>query len=97
MRISFKDSLYHSAHEIAFLRNSVERKDVFDKAVESMVKEKFIADTDKGTTRNVNGVVGQFINYDWANEYEHLNLVFYDFFRPHLMNKYFRMLRGLDL
>lgn len=97
MKISFNDACNHSATEFYLLRQRAENKFLFDKAVEWMDRTRFSADTKRGTTRNTNGVIAQFLTYDWAQQYDKFpNLIFFDFFRPHLLNKYSRMLRGLD-
>lgn len=95
--MKFSDAAIHSATELHLLRERAENKALFDKAVEWMNRMKFRADIKRGCTRNMHGVAAQFGNYDWAQEYvDHPHFVFYDFFSGHLLNKYSRLLRGLD-
>lgn len=96
--MNFNDSASHSATEFYLLRQRAENQYLFDKAVEWMGRMKFRADIKRGCVRNVNGVQSQFVNYDWAHHYEDApNLVFGDFFRGILLNKYSRLLRGLEV
>ena len=95
--MNFNDAATHSATELHLLRERAESKFLFDKSVEWMNRMKFRADIKRGYTRNKDGVVAQYVNYDWSDEYVmHPYLVFHDFFRGHLLNKYFRLCRGLD-
>lgn len=95
--MNFNDAASHSATELYLLRERAENQFLFDKAVEWMDRMKFRADTKRGCTRNKDGVQAQFVNYDWAQQYvDHPSFVFHDFFRGHLLNKYSRLLRGLD-
>lgn len=97
MRITFQQAIERSGTEFHLLRERAENPAAFDQAVERMISERFACDTASGTTRNRDGVQAQFVAYDWANDYEkHPNFVFYDFFRGFLLNKYSRILRGLD-
>jgi len=95
--MTFDQSIQHSATEFYLLRKRAENQTAFDQAVEWMRSMKFRADLEKGYTRNRDGVAAFWRSYDWAARYtEYPNFVFQDFFRGHLMNKYSRLLRGLD-
>lgn len=95
--MNFNDAASHSATELHLLRERAENQFLFDKAVEWMDRMRFRADLKRGCTRNKHGVVAQYNNYDWAQQYvDHPHFVFHDFFRGHLLNKYSRLLRGLD-
>ena len=95
--MTFNDAASASATEFYLLRERADSQYLFDKAVEWMDKMKFRADIKRGYTRNRDGVVAFWPNYDWAHQYvEHPHFVFHDFFRGHLLNKYSRLLRGLD-
>lgn len=95
--MTFDQSIQHSATEFYLLRERAENQTAFDQAVEWMRNMKFRADIAKGYTRNRDGVAAFWPSYDWAAQYaEHPHFVFYDFFRGHLMNKYSRLLRGLE-
>jgi len=95
--ISFSDACSHSATEFYLLRERAENQYLFDRAVEWMDRMRFRADIKLGIARNKDGVVSRFANYDWSQQYkDHPNSVFFDFFRPFLLNKYSRLLRGLD-
>lgn len=97
MKYTFEESMQKSATEFYLLRQSAENKEAFDKAVEWMSKKKFIADIENGTVRNKDGFVSQFTNYVWSKDYfDNPHFIFYDFFRPNLMNKYSRIIRGVD-
>ena len=94
---SFTDSENLSATELHLLRERAENKPLFDEAVAYMKRMNFRADIARGCTRNKDGIVAQFVNYDWAQEYaDYPHFVFHDFFRGHLLNKYSRLVRGLD-
>lgn len=96
MKITFNQSIDLSAHEFSLLRQRAEDKRAFDQACEQMRKERYTADTKTGITKNRSGVVGQFVSYDWAVDYEaNPHFVFFDFFRGHLLNKYSRIIRGV--
>ena len=95
--MNFNQSIQHSATEFYLLRQRVEYPPTFDKAVKWMHDKKFRVDLKRGRVLNVDGVQSQFVNYDWADNYEDApNLVFGDFFRGFLLNKYSRIVRGLD-
>ena len=95
--MNFNQSLQHSATEFYLLRQRAEYPPTFDKAVEWMHNKRFRADLKRGCVRNVDGVQSQFVGYDWADHYvDHPSHVFYDFFRGFLLNKYSRMVRGLE-
>ena len=95
--MTFDESTQRSATEFHLLRERAENKTLFDQAVEWMQRNKFRADLKRGCVRSVDGVQSQFVGYDWAHQYaEHPHFVFYDFFRGFLLNKYSRMVRGLD-
>ena len=84
-------------NEFDSLRDGVEDKAAFDKSVAWMRACRFSANLETGTTRNQNGVVANFLAYDWANSYtQHPERIFFDFFRGALMNKYTRLVRGID-
>jgi len=94
---TFDDSIKNSAIEFHLLRERAENKTLFDQAVEWMRNMRFKADIAKGRTLSRNGEIARFINYDWSDEYnQNPHFVFHDFFKPHLLNKYSRFVRGVD-
>jgi hypothetical protein len=97
MKLTFDQAAEHAATEFYTLRQRATHPEAFDCAVESMRAERHVADTATGTVRNRDGFVSAFTGYDWAAQYDDTpNHVFYDFFRGALMNKYSRILRGLN-
>lgn len=96
-RMTFDQSIEQSATEFHLLRERAEDQAAFDQAVESMRTERWTCNVKTGTTRNRDGVMAQFIAYDWADTYAaNPAHVFYDYFRGALLNKYSRILRGLE-
>ena len=96
-RVTFDQALALSATEFHLLRERAAQRDAFDRAVERMRAERWACDPSTGTVRNRGGVRAQFTAYDWGAEYvAHPHFIFYDFFRPHLMNTYSRIVRGID-
>lgn len=97
MIVSFDQACERSATEFYQLRKASPSIEAFDRACDWMRNQKFRADTTKGRTVSREGTMAQFVAYDWAADYEaHPSFVFYDFFRGFLLNKYSRIMRGLD-
>lgn len=98
MKVSFDKACAMAASEVAQLRAQAADKRLFDLAVENMRAQRWVCNTRTGTTRNVEGVQGQFVAYDWEATYNKFpDHVFYDFFRGHLLNKVSRLARGLSI
>jgi len=96
MKVSFADSLRHSAMEFHLLRERALYKDIFDAATESM--KNYIADIDTGILYHKGKWVQKYVNYDWAQQYhETPHLIFHDFFKPDLLNNYQKTLRDKGL
>ena len=97
MKITFDAAIDLARDEFDSLRDGVEDKAAFDRAVDWMCESRFTANLDTGTIRNRDGVRAQFVTYDWAGSYtQHPEHIFFDFFRGDLMNKYTRLVRGID-
>lgn len=95
--ITFDAAIDLARDEFDTLRDSVEDKTAFDRAVDWMRKSRFTANLDTGTVLNRDGVRAQFLTYDWADNYAiHPEQIFLDFFQGFLMNKYTRFVRGID-
>lgn len=70
---------------------------LFDKAIEHHVARGLRADVAKGTTRDRDGWRSGFVAYDWAATYEEApHFVYWDFFRPAILNSVSRLERGLN-
>ena len=95
--VSFTDACSRAAEEFNLQRERAENKYLFDKAVDWMERMKYRADIKRGIVRDEDGVVKRFAEYDWSHQYEeNPHHVFYDFFLGDLLNKYGRLLRGVD-
>lgn len=95
--ITFDQACEHSATEFYQLRQMSPNIEAFDRACDWMRAQKFRADTTEGRTVSRNGTMAQFLAYDWGADYEaRPSLVFHDFFRGFLLNKYSRIMRGID-
>lgn len=69
---------------------------LFDKAVEHHVKRGLRADIKAGITRDREGIKSRFVNYNWAAQYQNApHFVWFDFFRPAILNSCSRLSRGL--
>jgi len=97
MKVTFEQSIEHSATEFYLLRERADDKNAFDEAVSWAINHRLVCDTKIGLVKSRQGVESQFSKYDWAEHYEeHPSLVFYDFFRGLLLNKYSRIVGGLN-
>lgn len=97
MKITFEQSINYAFDEVYALQNSVEDKEAFQKARQWMNAQAYSCDIAKGSTRSKEGNQSQFTGYNWAEHYEtHKHHIFYDFFKGALMNKYSRIVRGID-
>lgn len=97
MKVSFDKACKLSATEFHLLAARAEDPGLFAHAVERMGAERWTCDTETGVCRNRDGAVSRFPNYDWAAEYDSApHFIFYDFFRGPLLNKYSRLVRGVD-
>jgi hypothetical protein len=97
MRVTFDQAIELSATEFYLLRRRAEVPEAFTCAMEAMRVGGYVADTVKGTVCNRDGVVSLFDPYDWGETYDDMpHHVFYDFFRGLLLNKYSRILRGME-
>jgi hypothetical protein len=97
MKVTFKQSIEYSATEFYMLRQRAENKDLFDKAVDWCVNQKFICDLKMGSVKSKEGFFSQFVNYDWSKMYDDApNSIFHDFFKSPLLTRYQRLLRGLE-
>lgn len=69
---------------------------LFDTAIEHHTALRLRADIVRGTTRNRHGLTSRWVNYDWADTYvEAPHFVWFDYFRPFILNSCSRMARGL--
>jgi hypothetical protein len=94
--MTFDDACMHAATQLYVLRQRVERRDLFDEAVEQMQRDRYRVDIQTGVVRNKAGFVSRFVDYDWASQYEEApHFIFYDFFQGILMNSYARKLAGV--
>ena len=76
---------------------AAKNKELFEKAKIWMKSQSFVANIAQGSLSGKNGILSQFVSYDWIEFYiEHPEWVFFDYFKPVLMNKYDRLLRGVD-
>lgn len=96
MIVRFEQAIEYSATEFYMLRQRAENKDLFDKAVNWCVNQKFVCDIDKGSVKSKDGFFSQYVNYDWGDIYEHRNCIFHDFFKSPLLTRYQRLLRGTE-
>ena len=97
MRVTFQESLDLSACEVYSLRQRAEDKAKFDLAIEWTIKQNFVANILTGTVRNKSGQYSQYVSYDWSSVYvENPTFIFHDFFMGALLNKYSRLIRGID-
>lgn len=96
-RTTFDQALDLSATEVHLLRARADDPDAFDRAMARMRAERWSCDTRTGVTRNRDGVQAYFSAYDWGAEYAaHPQFIFNDYFRGPLLNKYSRIVRGVD-
>jgi hypothetical protein len=97
MRLTFDQAIEQSATEFHLLRERAENKTAFDQAVERMRTERWTCNVKTGATRNRDGIMAKFTAYDWSDNYaERPETIFNDYFAGSLMNKYSRLMRGLD-
>ncbi len=95
--VTFEQSINLSSTEFYLLRERAENKTIFDQAVQWMISNKFKCNVELGTVHNKQGFVSSFSAYDWADDYkEQPSLIFYDFFRGCLLNKYIKLIKHIS-
>mgnify|MGYP007090126188 CR=1 FL=1 len=98
MKITFDEALNNAHHtSLEDLHKKATDKTALKKALDWMQKNRFVADIDRGITRSCDGVQSQFCDYFWQSFYrESPHWIFYDYFMGIVLNKYSRIVRGID-
>jgi len=98
MKITFDEALNYAYHtSLEDLHKKATDKTALNKVFAWMRKNRFVADIDRCITRSSDGIHSQFSNYTWQAFYkESPHWVFYDYFIGIVLNKYSRIVRGID-
>lgn len=97
MKIISLNHAMESAATAVYLDRQKIGGDIFDKAVAHHSALRLVADIEKGSTKNRHGFVSQFAGYDWQKVYEDApHFVYFDFFRPAILNSCGRIDRGME-
>lgn len=72
-------------------------KGLYDQAVIHHTKRNLRANVTLGGTKDRDGFCSQFVDYTWSHVYDEApHHVYFDFFRPSLLNSVSRLSRGLE-